>query len=130
MERASGASLGLHFDYFGNSAPNVLPAFLLPLIGPFAHRRRRSDGIDRDDFVEAVGDVRDRFISIQDNHGSSHFGFPPRSVDLGQSLQRSLLRGSLRLPKPSPQAADRVHRGHGSLGPSDRTPRLSPPPLG
>ena len=35
-----------------------------PLVRPLAHRRGGSDGVDGDDFVDAIGDVRDRLVGV------------------------------------------------------------------
>jgi len=64
MERAGGSAFALHFDYFGHRAEDVGAPLIAPLIGPFAHRRRRRDGVDGDDFVGAIGHVAHRFIPV------------------------------------------------------------------
>ena len=64
VERPGRPRFGLHFNHLRDHSPDVLAAFLLPLVGPFAHGGCRSDGIDSDDFVQAVGNVCDRFVSV------------------------------------------------------------------
>ena len=50
-----GAALGLHLGDLRNRAPDVLLALGRPLVGPLAHVGGGRDGVDRDDFVGAVG---------------------------------------------------------------------------
>jgi hypothetical protein len=66
MESSDCPSLGLHFDDRRDRTPNVRAAFLLPLVRPLAHGRRRGNGVNSDDFVQAIGNVCDRFVSVYD----------------------------------------------------------------
>ena len=64
MDRSGGAAFALHFDHVGHGAPDVGHSFRRPLVRPFAHVRRRRDGINGDDFIEAVGDIRDGLVAV------------------------------------------------------------------
>ena len=55
VQGAGCAPFALHFDDARNTSPDVRLVFRHPLVGQFAHGRGRSDGINRDDLVEAVG---------------------------------------------------------------------------
>jgi hypothetical protein len=61
---AGRAGLGLHLDDLGHLAPDVAPALVRPLVGEFAHGGRGRDGIDGDDFADAMGDRRRRFVAV------------------------------------------------------------------
>ena len=64
MDRPGGAAFTLHLEDGGHRAPQVLHPAGCPGIGPFAHRRRRCDRVNGDDFVQRVGNARDGFVSI------------------------------------------------------------------
>ena len=63
-----GTGLRLHLDDSGTSPQMFFSRWLDHSSGQLAHGRRRRDGIDGDDFVEAVGDRRRRFVAINGNH--------------------------------------------------------------
>ena len=64
VHRARRAALGLHLLHGRQVAPQVRHAFGHPLVGQLRHHRRRRDREDRAHFVEPVGDLRDRRVSI------------------------------------------------------------------
>ena len=65
MQSAGRASFTLHFYDRRYCAPDVLASFFLPLVRPLPHRRSRSDGIDRNHFVEPVRYRGRSFVSVQ-----------------------------------------------------------------
>jgi hypothetical protein len=64
MEGACGPGFGLHLYDVGKDAPQIRLACERPRISMFAHRRRRGDGVDGNDFAEFVGYSGSRFVSI------------------------------------------------------------------
>jgi hypothetical protein len=66
MDGPGGAALALHFDDARHRAPEIFLAARGPLIGPLAHGRGRGDGIDGDDFVEAVRHQGGGLVAIDD----------------------------------------------------------------
>ena len=64
VDGAGGAAFALHFGDLRDRAPDVELALGGPLIGPLAHVGRRSDGIDGDDFIDAISDAGNRFVAI------------------------------------------------------------------
>ena len=77
-----------------------------PLVGPFAHVGRGRDGVDGNDFIDAIGDTRHRFICV---HGLE--------LALHDCLSRGLpwLPGTsgarLIMPQWTADVASCVHRG-------------------
>jgi hypothetical protein len=65
VNRAGRAAFRLHLDHRRDRSPEVLGARRGPGIGPFAHRRRRGDGVDGDDFAQLVGDAGDGFVAVE-----------------------------------------------------------------
>ena len=64
VDSTGSAGLGLHLDHSRDRAPEIGSGLGRPLVRPFAHRRRRSDRIDRYDFVRQVRDARGGFIAV------------------------------------------------------------------
>ncbi len=64
VHRAGRAAFALHLRHMGDGAPDIGHILRGPLIRPLAHRGRRSDGIDGDDLVQAIGNVRHRLIGV------------------------------------------------------------------
>src|ERR1700722_11522040 len=62
---ATATRLPRPVDWNGSrGAPNILTALRRPLVGPFAHVRRRGYGIDSDDLIQSIGDIGHRFVCI------------------------------------------------------------------
>ena len=84
------------------NAPDVLAALLFPLVRPFAHRRRRRNGIDGNHLVQPVGYRGNGFISVENHLTLVHFlfalpervaGFPTQSTTGGAaSMETSALK--------------------------------------
>ena len=64
VHRAGRAAFALHLDHRGDGAPDIGLAVRPPIGRPLAHRRRRRDRINRDDFVGLMRDVRGRFVAV------------------------------------------------------------------
>mgnify|MGYP003650563566 CR=1 FL=1 len=58
------SAFGLHLHHARHLSPQVFPSARRPLVTRLGHGRRWRDRIDRDDFVESVGDGSDRLIGI------------------------------------------------------------------
>ena len=96
MNRAGGAAFALHFDDMRARCPRYWACFRGPLVGPFAHRRRRSDGIDGDDFVDAIGDVRDRLVGVHGLEFALHFDPPiPSGHWSGRAIYSGCRKGGV-----------------------------------
>jgi len=67
-----GAALRLHLDHCRHGAPQVAHAGSHPGIGKFAHARGGGDGVNRDDFRQAVSDIRHRFVGVYSDQFSFH----------------------------------------------------------
>src|ERR1700746_2308613 len=78
MHSASCASLALHLDDMGNASPCIGHGLRGPLVRPLAHRRRRSDGVNGDDFTYPISDMRDGLVAIHSLELALHE--IPRSV--------------------------------------------------
>jgi pimeloyl-ACP methyl ester carboxylesterase len=64
MHSASCASLALHLDDMGNASPCIGHGLRGPLVRPFAHRRRRGDGVNGDDFTYPISDMCDGLVAV------------------------------------------------------------------
>ena len=54
VDRARRAAFGLHFDYEGDCAPKILPAFGRPLVCEFTHGGGWRNRINRDNLAQTV----------------------------------------------------------------------------
>ncbi len=72
VNRSGSAAFALHFDHVGHGAPDVGHGFRRPLVRPLAHVRRRRDGINGDDLIEAVGDIGDGLVAVHGLELSLH----------------------------------------------------------
>ena len=64
VDGTSRTAFALHFDDIGDIAPDISETPGSPLIRQFGHRRRRGDGIDCTNFIDAVGDVGGGLVAI------------------------------------------------------------------
>ena len=69
VEGAGRACLRLHLDDLGDGAPEVGPARRRPRVAVLGHRRRRRDRVDGDHLGASVGDLRRRFVAVEDLPG-------------------------------------------------------------
>lgn len=83
MQRARGAAFALHLDHSRHLAPNVGHSIRRPLVGPFTHRRRRSNRIDGDHLVRPMGDVGCRFVAV-----NGYFGTVQHDIPLSKTGRR------------------------------------------
>src|SRR5690554_551108 len=65
MNRAGGAAFALQLHHAGPRAPEIFPAARRPIIRPLAHGRGRSNGINRDNFTQAVGHGSNGFVGVE-----------------------------------------------------------------
>ena len=61
---ARSSAFALHFDDVRDAAPGIRHALGRPLVGPFAHGRRRGDWIDGDHLAHAISDIGDGLIGV------------------------------------------------------------------
>ena len=78
VNRARRPTLALQLDHRRNGLPQILDSGGGPLIGPFAHRRGRREGIDGYDFAELVGDVGYGLVGVE-SFEIRHL-HPPKSI--------------------------------------------------
>ncbi len=64
MYRSGCASFTLHLDDVRNASPRVGHGLRGPLVSPLAHRRRRSDGVNGDDFTYPISDMSDGLVGV------------------------------------------------------------------
>ena len=64
MDRAGGSAFALHLGDLRDGAPDVEAAFRGPLIGPLSHVGGRRNGIDSDDFVDAISDAGNGLVAV------------------------------------------------------------------
>ena len=67
VDRARGARFALHFNDLGDRSKEVLLALRRPVVGKFAHGRRRRDRVNRHDFVAKMRDHCSGFITVAHN---------------------------------------------------------------
>ncbi len=96
MHRARRAAFTLHFRHVRNRAPDIGNVLRSPLIRPLAHRRRRSDGIDGNDLVQAICDVGYGLIRV---HGLE---FALHSDPFTSSCRACFQRNPPRCGEPRP----------------------------
>ena len=76
-----GTGFRLHFGNVDFFAPNVFLVFACPLIDPFAHGGRRSDGVNSCGFAQCISDVRGGIVTVLCVDFARH-RFPPLRVML------------------------------------------------
>ena len=100
VHRAGGAALALHLHDQGDRPPDVGNALGRVLVRPLPHIGGRSDRVDRDHLVGAVGDISRRFVAVNRNLRSAHRTSPrpvgSRGTQWGISVPtiKSALNGS------------------------------------
>ncbi|MBV6467451.1 MAG: hypothetical protein PGMFKBFP_02812 [Anaerolineales bacterium] len=72
VHRPGRAAFGLHLDHEGSRVPDVRPFFSGPLVREFAHGGGGGDGVDGDDFVDAMRHRCGGFVSVYGNDVSFH----------------------------------------------------------
>ena len=68
----SGPGLGLHLGDERHHSPDVPLTLRRPGVAMLRHGAGGSDGVDRDDPVELIGDARDRFVAVHHGGPSGH----------------------------------------------------------
>jgi hypothetical protein len=81
-----GTGFALHYDDRGDGAPEIRPLLGRPGVGPFAHRRRGRDRIDRDHFIQGVGDTGSGFVSIEQGLHEGNVRSAQPSADDGRQF--------------------------------------------
>ena len=74
MHRAGRPALRLHLRYLRHQSPDVCFPLGRPLVGKFPHRAGRRNGINANDFREAVGHGRGCFVGVFRDHLSCNGG--------------------------------------------------------
>ena len=97
----SGPGLGLHLGDERHHSPDVPLTLRRPGVAMLRHGAGGSDGVDRDDPVELIGDARDRFVAV--HHGGPSGHLHPSSG--GQTRPRRR-----RPPRPAPSVSYRENR--------------------
>src|SRR5581483_8739633 len=87
------AAFALHFDDLRDGAPDVRLALGRPLVAPFAHRRRRSDRINCDNFIDLVGHVSRGFVAVDRYFRSSHVGIHSSRKSPYENVRHARPRG-------------------------------------
>ena len=91
-----GTCFGLHFSNVDFFAPDVFLVFACPLVNPFAHGGRRSDGVNSSGFAQCISDVRGGIITVLCVDFSRHSfillaaGYEDRSRSCRPALSRML----------------------------------------
>jgi hypothetical protein len=104
VDRARGASLGLHLGDGRHGAPDVLLPLRRPLVGPFPHVGGRGDWIDGDHLVDAVGDRRHRLVAVHRDHSPLRHSSSRIAISPGRACAARLFPPSGSCPSHPPRS--------------------------
>lgn len=88
MDGSGGSPFALHFDDGGGGAPQVGLIHGGPGIGPLPHGRRGGDGVNGNDFTEAIGNTGDRFVAVEGGVGGGGGGGSSHNQKLPSTAER------------------------------------------